>query len=178
MLTSTAVSTKVSAITSRNTCTQHARIVGCSLPRARTGIPMPKSLKVNRKSIKCTAESKQSSNGSSLAVAAAAALATGLIAQVEPSLAADVATDVAEVLGTPAWVIWLEYLVLAGGYLVVAPIGIYFYLTKRWFKRGSWETVFQFSLVFLFFPGIFLASPFLNFRPENVDDITDESFIM
>jgi hypothetical protein len=38
--------------------------------------------------------------------------------------------------------------------------------------------VLQFALVFIFFPGIFLASPFLNFRPENPGTQKEQPTIM
>lgn len=49
-------------------------------------------------------------------------------------------------------------------YLFVAPLAIYYYLYKRWFKRKMPEAIFQFYLVFLFFPGLLLLAPFINFR--------------
>lgn len=58
------------------------------------------------------------------------------------------------------------YLVLAGAFLVVAPLFIYFYLQNRWYVATSFERAFMYFLVFLFFPGLLLLSPFLNFRPK------------
>ncbi|KAH7421743.1 hypothetical protein KP509_13G073600 [Ceratopteris richardii] len=49
-------------------------------------------------------------------------------------------------------------------YLIVAPLGIYYYLHKRWFKRKMAEAIFQFWLVFTFFPGMLLLAPFINLR--------------
>jgi hypothetical protein len=57
-------------------------------------------------------------------------------------------------------------------------IGIYYYLTKRWFQRNKFETMLQFALVFIFFPGVFLLSPFLNFRPEKPGTQLDDPIIM
>jgi NAD(P)H-quinone oxidoreductase subunit L len=60
----------------------------------------------------------------------------------------------------------LLYLVLGGAYLVVLPGILYFYLQNRWYVAGSWERTFMYFLVFFFFPGLLLLSPFLNFRPK------------
>jgi len=49
-------------------------------------------------------------------------------------------------------------------YFVVIPLVVYNYLRLRWYKRNFWETYFQFLLVFIFFPGMLLLAPFINFR--------------
>ncbi|XP_057765935.1 NAD(P)H-quinone oxidoreductase subunit L, chloroplastic [Salvia miltiorrhiza] len=48
-------------------------------------------------------------------------------------------------------------------FLVVPPI-IMNWLRKRWYKRNLLEMYVQFMFVFLFFPGVLLWAPFLNFR--------------
>lgn len=58
------------------------------------------------------------------------------------------------------------YLVLSGLYLLVIPALVYFYLKSRWYVASSFERGFMYFLMFFFFPGIFLLSPFLNFRPQ------------
>ena len=58
------------------------------------------------------------------------------------------------------------YLVLSGAYLVVIPFALYAYLQKRWYVVSSFERSFMYFLVFFFFPGLLLLSPFLNFRPK------------
>jgi NAD(P)H-quinone oxidoreductase subunit L len=58
------------------------------------------------------------------------------------------------------------YLVLSGLYLLVIPGLVYFYLQKRWYVASSWERGFMYFLVFFFFPGMLLLSPFLNLRPK------------
>lgn len=63
-------------------------------------------------------------------------------------------------------IIALVYLALAGAYLVVVPLGVFFYLKSRWYVVSSIERGFMYFLVFFFFPGILLLSPFLNFRPQ------------
>ncbi|XP_074571618.1 NAD(P)H-quinone oxidoreductase subunit L, chloroplastic [Curcuma longa] len=59
---------------------------------------------------------------------------------------------------------------LAGGailfvYLFVVPPIVMNWLRLRWYKRKFLETYLQFMFVFLFFPGLLLWAPFLNFRP-------------
>ncbi|KAL3678958.1 hypothetical protein R1sor_021914 [Riccia sorocarpa] len=49
-------------------------------------------------------------------------------------------------------------------YLIVIPLIVYNYLRLRWYKRNALETFFQFMLVFIFFPGMLLLAPFINFR--------------
>ncbi|KAH0463815.1 hypothetical protein IEQ34_006601 [Dendrobium chrysotoxum] len=49
-------------------------------------------------------------------------------------------------------------------YLFVFPPIIMNWLRLRWFKRGFLEMYFQFMFVFMFFPGLMLWAPFLNFR--------------
>ncbi|NJP09163.1 MAG: NAD(P)H-quinone oxidoreductase subunit L [Leptolyngbyaceae cyanobacterium RU_5_1] len=63
-------------------------------------------------------------------------------------------------------VIALLYLVLAGAFLVVIPSILYFYLQARWYVASSIERGFMYFMVFFFFPGLLLLSPFLNFRPR------------
>jgi NAD(P)H-quinone oxidoreductase subunit L len=60
----------------------------------------------------------------------------------------------------------LLYLVLAGAFLLVIPAALYFYLQARWYVASSFERGFMYFLVFMFFPGLLLLSPFLNFRPK------------
>ena len=58
------------------------------------------------------------------------------------------------------------YAGLAGLYLVVIPGILFFYLKQRWNVASSIERLLIYSLVFVFFPGMLLLSPFLNFRPQ------------
>jgi NAD(P)H-quinone oxidoreductase subunit L len=60
----------------------------------------------------------------------------------------------------------LLYLVLAGAFLVVVPAILYFYLQARWYVASSFERGFMYFMVFMFFPGMLLLAPFLNFRPK------------
>ncbi|THU61268.1 hypothetical protein C4D60_Mb07t21510 [Musa balbisiana] len=49
-------------------------------------------------------------------------------------------------------------------YLFVIPPIIMNWLRLRWYKRKFFETYLQFMCVFIFFPGLMLWAPFLNFR--------------
>ncbi|HTL90305.1 MAG TPA: NAD(P)H-quinone oxidoreductase subunit L [Leptolyngbya sp.] len=60
----------------------------------------------------------------------------------------------------------LLYLALGGAYLVVVPLIVFFYLKTRWYNVSSFERGFMYFLVFLFFPGMLVLAPFLNFRPK------------
>jgi NAD(P)H-quinone oxidoreductase subunit L len=60
----------------------------------------------------------------------------------------------------------LLYLSLSGLYLLVIPGLVYFYLNSRWYVASSVERLIMYFLVFLFFPGMLLLSPILNFRPK------------
>lgn len=56
------------------------------------------------------------------------------------------------------------YALLGGGYLVVVPLLLYWWMNRRWMVMGKLERTAIYGLVFLFFPGLILFSPFLNFR--------------
>lgn len=56
------------------------------------------------------------------------------------------------------------YGALAGAYLVVVPLLLYAWMQRRWTVMGKIERTFVYGLVFLFFPGLLLFAPFLNFR--------------
>jgi NAD(P)H-quinone oxidoreductase subunit L len=58
------------------------------------------------------------------------------------------------------------YVVLGGLYLVVFPGLLYLYLQLRWYVASSFERSFMYFLVFFFFPGLLVLSPFLNLRPK------------
>jgi NAD(P)H-quinone oxidoreductase subunit L len=67
---------------------------------------------------------------------------------------------------TPELLALALYLGLAGTYLLVVPLGIYFYLQNRWYVAGSIERFIMYFLVFMFFPGMIIWGLFLNFRPQ------------
>ncbi|KAJ7570500.1 hypothetical protein O6H91_01G122600 [Diphasiastrum complanatum] len=61
--------------------------------------------------------------------------------------------------------IWILTGVILILYFFVIPLVIYNFLRLRWYKRSMPEALFQFMLVFIFFPGMLLLAPFINFRP-------------
>ncbi len=63
-------------------------------------------------------------------------------------------------------IVALLYLALAGAYLLVVPVAILLYLKQRWYVVSAIERTFMYFLVFFFFPGLLVLSPFLNFRPK------------
>lgn len=71
-----------------------------------------------------------------------------------------------EILLSDTGLVALLYLLLSGVYLLVLPLGVYFYLKIRWYSVSSLERLFMYFLVFFFFPGMLLLSPILNFRPQ------------
>jgi NAD(P)H-quinone oxidoreductase subunit L len=60
----------------------------------------------------------------------------------------------------------LLYLAIGGAYLVVLPALIFLYLKNRWYDASSIERLLMYFMVFFFFPGLLLLSPFINFRPQ------------
>ena len=58
------------------------------------------------------------------------------------------------------------YATFGGLYLVVIPLALMFYVKLRFYEAGSIERLGLYGLVLVFFPGMLLLSPFLNFRPK------------
>ena len=85
---------------------------------------------------------------SSALLAALPALPTGPLAAI-PS-------DTLLVLGA--------YAALGGAYLLVVPLALLWWMTKRWTLMGKIERTAVYGLVFLFFPGLILFAPFVNLR--------------
>lgn len=56
------------------------------------------------------------------------------------------------------------YVALAGAYLVVVPLALYWWMHRRWTVMGKIERTAVYGLVFLFFPGLILFAPFINLR--------------
>lgn len=63
------------------------------------------------------------------------------------------------------------YAVLGGTYLVVVPLLLYAWMIKRWTLMGKLERFGVYGLVFLFFPGLILFSPFINLRMAGQGDL-------
>ena len=49
-------------------------------------------------------------------------------------------------------------------YLLVIPLFLFYWMNNRWNVMGKFERLGIYGLVFLFFPGLILFSPFLNLR--------------
>ena len=49
-------------------------------------------------------------------------------------------------------------------YLLVIPLTLFYWMNNRWNVMGKFERLGIYGLVFLFFPGLILFSPFLNLR--------------
>jgi NAD(P)H-quinone oxidoreductase subunit L len=60
----------------------------------------------------------------------------------------------------------LLYLAISGTYLLVVPALLYLYFQKRFYVASSIERGFMYFLMFFFFPGMLLLSPFINLRPQ------------
>ena len=86
----------------------------------------------------------------------------------------DTIIDTIQSLPQDTLVVAILYLGLSAVYLLIMPGFVYFYLNSRWYVASSPERVFMYFLMFLFFPGVLLLSPFLNFRPKRrqVNSIT------
>ena len=56
------------------------------------------------------------------------------------------------------------YALLGFIYLVVVPLALYYWMNNRWNFMGKFERLGVYGLVFLFFPGLIIFSPFLNLR--------------
>ncbi|MEB3212536.1 MAG: NAD(P)H-quinone oxidoreductase subunit L [Leptolyngbyaceae bacterium] len=69
-------------------------------------------------------------------------------------------------LDTNAIIAIALYVGLAGAYLLVIPAATLFYLNQRWYTARSVERLLMYFMVFMFFPGILLLSPFVNLRPR------------
>jgi NAD(P)H-quinone oxidoreductase subunit L len=63
-------------------------------------------------------------------------------------------------------IVLVLYAVLGGLYLLIIPGALMLYLQRRWYGAGSIERLVLYALLFVFFPGTLLLSPFLNFRPK------------
>jgi len=62
-------------------------------------------------------------------------------------------------LSTDSLLVIGAYLAVAGAYLVVVPLALYWWMNTRWTVMGKLERLGIYGLVFLFFPGLILFSP-------------------
>ncbi len=58
----------------------------------------------------------------------------------------------------------LTYFGVVSIYLLVIPLILFYWMNNRWNFMGKFERLAVYGLVFLFFPGLILFSPFLNLR--------------
>ncbi len=58
----------------------------------------------------------------------------------------------------------VAYVGIISFYLVIIPLILYYWMNNRWNVMGKFERLIVYGLVFLFFPGLILFSPFLNLR--------------
>ena len=56
------------------------------------------------------------------------------------------------------------YIGIISTYLFVIPLLLFYWMNNRWNFMGKVERLVIYGLVFLFFPGLILFSPFLNLR--------------
>ena len=63
------------------------------------------------------------------------------------------------------------YVALGAAYLVVVPLGLYVWMQRRWTRMGKLERLGVYGMVFLFFPGMILFAPFLNFRLQGQGEV-------
>ena len=56
------------------------------------------------------------------------------------------------------------YVGIVSIYLLVIPLILFYWMNNRWNVMGKFERLIVYGLVFLFFPGLILFSPFLNLR--------------
>jgi NAD(P)H-quinone oxidoreductase subunit L len=73
-----------------------------------------------------------------------------------PGFLSSISLDTLLVLGA--------YASLGFAYLVVVPLALMAWMTKRWTTMGKIERTGVYGLVFLFFPGLILFAPFINLR--------------
>ncbi|XP_073135486.1 NAD(P)H-quinone oxidoreductase subunit L, chloroplastic [Henckelia pumila] len=77
----------------------------------------------------------------------------------EPALAVTGVNDEEDLI-----VVLIQLGIAAFMYFIVAPPIIMNWLRVRWYRRGLLEMYLQFMFVFMFYPGVLLWAPFLNFR--------------
>ena len=63
------------------------------------------------------------------------------------------------------------YAALAGSYLLVVPLALFLWMSKRWHQMGKIERLVVYGMVFLFFPGMIVFAPFLNLRMSGQGEV-------
>ena len=64
-----------------------------------------------------------------------------------------------------AVLVFMAYIALASAYLIIVPLSLMLWMQRRLTCMGKTERFVTYSMVFLFFPGMIVFAPFLNFRP-------------
>ena len=80
-----------------------------------------------------------------------------------PGFLSSLTTDTLLVIGA--------YLALAAAYLLVVPLALIAWMSKRWTVMGKIERTAIYGLVFLFFPGLILFAPFINLRLQGQGEL-------
>ena len=75
-----------------------------------------------------------------------------------------------EALLNNPFLVLFEYFIILTLYLVVIPLSLFYWMNNRWYVMGKFERLGIYGLVFLFFPGLILFSPFLNLRLNGKDE--------
>ena len=57
-----------------------------------------------------------------------------------------------------------SYVGIISLYLIFIPLLLFYWMNNRWNVMGKLERLGVYGLVFLFFPGLIIFSPFLNLR--------------
>ena len=78
---------------------------------------------------------------------------------------------ITNVVSVDALLVIAAYALLGVLYLVVVPLALYFWMNKRWHQMGKVERLGIYGMVFLFFPGMILFAPFLNFRLQGQGEV-------
>tara|TARA_Y100001935_G_C17061932_1_gene387202 strand:+ start:111 stop:350 length:240 start_codon:yes stop_codon:yes gene_type:complete len=71
--------------------------------------------------------------------------------------------EISAILNNPI-IVLIEYAIILTLYLVIIPLSLFYWMNNRWNVMGKFERLGIYGLVFLFFPGLILFSPFLNLR--------------
>ena len=71
--------------------------------------------------------------------------------------------EISTILSNPILVL-IEYAIILSLYLIIIPLSLFYWMNNRWNVMGKFERLGIYGLVFLFFPGLILFSPFLNLR--------------
>ena len=58
----------------------------------------------------------------------------------------------------------ISYIGILTIYLFFVPLLLFYWMNNRWNVMGKYERLGVYGLVFLFFPGLIVFSPFLNLR--------------